>query len=180
MIGVNRWEFSIEGTQPILMHRFNGIDEEKRLKELSDTEQAEAHAYRDGDRKLAIPAEWVRGCLIDVFILRAANKEKQKTKVRVSPRIRITPPLLTLELDDYEIDKRSAPAGNVSRGGARDICVRPLIPQWKTTGVLSSSLDENREMRKWFEDAGIEVGIGSNRINGYGRFKVTSFKEVTA
>ena len=179
MIKEQKWDFEIVGTSPLLPHKFNGIDEEKKTKELPKEEQAEAHAYRCSNGNLAVPCEWIRGCLINLFILRAGNKEKTRTKIRVSPRIRIEPPLLDLGINEYEIDVRSAPSGNLSRGGTRDICVRPRIDSpWKIRGVLCSSLEENREMRKYLEDAGENIGIGSNRINGYGRFKVTSF-EVT-
>lgn len=157
------------------MHKFNGQEEERRLKELPHKEQAEYHAYRHENGNLAIPGEWLRRCVIDAFMEKAPKKDKQATKKRVSPRIRIDPILLDLGFKDYELDVRGIPVGNMSRGGSRDICVRPLIRKWIATGTLISGLDESREMQKWLEYAGEEIGIGSNRINGYGRFKVTSF-----
>ena len=171
------YKFEIEGTSPVMMHKFNGQDEEKRLKELPHKEQAEYHAYRTDDGDLALPAMWLRGCLIQGFIEKAPVKEKQRTKRRVSPRIRIEPVMMTLGTKDYEIDVRSVPSPQTGRGGTRDICVRPIIKQWKAKGTLVSGLDESREMRKWLEYAGEEIGIGSDRIDGYGRFKVTSFTE---
>lgn len=170
-----KFDFKIEGTSPILMHKFNGQEEERRLKELPHKEQAEYHAYRGENGNLALPAEWLRRSVIESFMDKAPKKDKQATKKRVSPRIRVDPILLDLNLKDYDIDVRGIPVGNMGRGGARDICVRPLIRNWTAIGTLISGLDESRAMKKWLEFAGEEVGIGSNRINGYGRFKVTSF-----
>jgi hypothetical protein len=188
------YTFSIEGVSPILMHKFNGQEEEKRISELPHAEQAEYHAYhayRTAEGNLGIPNTWIRGCLIDTFIDAAPSKAKQKTKQRVSPRIRVEPMMLTIEPQTHEVSEvqmqigclpydiqvDNIPTPKTGRGGTRQIVVRPLIRKWKTTGKLITGLDESREMEKWLAQAGEEIGIGANRINGYGRFKVTAFKQ---
>jgi hypothetical protein len=171
-------KFRIEGLTPILMHKFNGIEEEKQLKQKSDAEQAEAHAYRLPNGNLGIPCEWIRGCLIDYYILNAPPKKKSETRLQVAPRIRVEPYMLDLGIKNYIIDKRSVPSGNISRGGVRDFCVRPRIDQWRTDGMLITTLEKTvQEIRRDFEQAGLEIGIGSNRVNGFGRFKVVMFAE---
>lgn len=172
------YTFSIEGVTPILMHKFNGQEEEKRVSELPHAEQAEYHAYRTSEGTLGIPSTWIRGCLIDTFIDAAPQKAKQKTKQRVSPRIRVEPMMLDLGIKTYEIDVQGIPSPKTGRGGTRTIVVRPLVRSpWHATGKLVIGLDESRELEKWLIQAGEEIGIGANRINGYGRFKVTAFKQ---
>ena len=173
-------KFRIEGLTPILMHKFNGIEEEKLLKQKSDAEQAEAHAYRLPNGNLGIPCEWIRGCLIDYYIFNAPRKKKSETRLQVAPRIRVEPYMLDLGIKNYAIDKRSVPSGNISRGGVRDFCVRPRIDQWQAEGFLVTTLEKTvEELKNDFAQAGIEIGIGSNRVNGFGRFKVLEFAQLS-
>lgn len=177
----NDWktfQFTIEGTSPFMQHKFNGQEEERRTSELPHGEQAERHAYRTLEGKIGIPAVWIRGSIIDAFVDAAPSKTKQSTKRRVSPRVRVEPIMLDTGLKDYEIDVRGIPSGNMTRGGTRNIVVRPVVNKWQVSGKLITGLDESREMEKWLAQAGEEIGIGANRINGYGRFKVTTFKEM--
>jgi len=175
---IKKFEFEIEG-QDLLMHKFNGQDEEKRNKELPDQEQAEKHAYRGDDGLLYIPCEWVRESLINAFVSRAGNKEKTKTKMEVASRVMVEPMELSLGVSEYKIDKRSAPAGNMGRGGTRDMFIKPRIKNWKARGILVTTLDrEEKDLKTMLTIAGRDVGIGSNRVHGFGRFTVTSFKKL--
>lgn len=178
---MKKFDVEIEGTTELLQHRFNGLDEEKRIKELPQEEQARKHTYINASGTLYFPSEWVRYAIIDTYIRRAGNKQKTKEKFRVSPAIRIQPAEITLGTKEYSIDIRSAPSGNVSRGGVRDFCVRPKISiGWKAKFTVLSGLSETaNEFKNILQEIGERYGIGSNRINGYGRFKVTSLKEVT-
>jgi len=172
------FEFTIEGTSAVMQHKFNGQEEEKRIAELPHAEQAERHAYRTLEKNIGIPAVWIRGSLIDAFVDAAPSKSKQATKRRVSPRIRVEPIMLDTGLTEYEIDVQGIPSPKTGRGGTRTIVVRPLLNKWQVSGKLITGLDESREMEKWLAQAGEEIGIGANRINGYGRWKVTTFKEM--
>lgn len=161
------------------MHHFNGLTEEKEIKNLPKREQAEKHAYRDNGGVLYIPAEWIRGSLINAFVSRAGNKEGKKTKEKVSPRIMITPPEITLSKEEYDIDIRPVSSG-VGKSTTRDMCIRPIISDWSAEGNIITTLEHNeKDMKSMMEVAGIDIGIGSNRINGFGRFMVTEFKRVT-
>lgn len=175
---MKKYKCMIKGTTPILMHKFNGLAEEKRIKEFADSEQAEKHAYRHTNGNLAIPAEWVRGCIINNFIDKAGAKMKTSTKKKVAPRIRVEPYMIDLGITDYEVDIRSVPSGG-ARGGVRAMCVRPIIETWEAGFTLLSQLDYSKaDIRRNIEVAGIDVGIGSNRVNGYGRFSLESFEEI--
>lgn len=168
----------VKSTTDTLMHKFNGLDEEKRIKEMPNSEQAEKHAYRASTGNLAIPCEWFRGCIINNFIDKGGAKRKTATKNEVAPRIRVEPKLIDLGVSEYEIDVRSIPSTG-SRTSIRDMCVRPMIPEWEAEFTLLSELKHSDEdVRRNLEVAGIDIGVGSNRINGYGRFEVVEFERV--
>ena len=173
-----KFEFKIEGETPILPHKFNGLAEEKRLKTESDEVQAKKHAYFTSEGNLAVPATWIKGAIIQEFYDSAPSKERTRTQKEVAPRIIIQPAMLDLGVKEYEIDTRSVPSGG-RRGGCRDFCVRPRLDvPWKISGVLITTLDISIEdLKRKFENAGMNQGVGSNRINGYGRFKLTKFEK---
>jgi len=172
---IRKFDFELEGEET-LFHKFNGLDEEKKIKKLPEKEQAEKHIYRHPNGNIAIPSIWLRGCIIEACIKRAGFKEKTREKERVSPRIRIEPLYLDIGQKVFEIDRRGIPSGG--KQGTRDICVRPLVKKWKAKGTLVTTLPEEiSDLQTIFEYAGEEVGVGSNRINGYGRFKLTKFIE---
>ena len=174
----NIFEFEIEG-ESLLSHRFNGLKEEKESKELPIREQIEKRIYRNDDGVIYAPAEWVRGAMITAFVSRAGAKGGKAKKLEVSPRIMVTPPKLPFSQQEYTIDQRSVPSG-AGKLTVRDICYRPHFKDWKITGRITTTLDATeKSMREMFEVAGVDVGIGSNRINGFGRFMVTSFKKLT-
>jgi len=173
---MNIFKVRVEDLSPILVHKFNGQDESKRIKELSIEDQAEAYAYRN-DEGLYAPSEWFRGCLINQFIEAEKKKKKGSTKNRVSPRIQISPPEISLGTDTYKIDKRSASSGGRG-GGTRDWVVRPIIHEWAAEFTLRTTIEDSPSyIKQMLEYSGENVGVGSNRVNGYGRFKVVSFEE---
>lgn len=177
-----KYEVQIRGTTPLLPHKFCGIEESKAIKELPESEQAEKVAYRDKDGKLAIPIANMRACIIEAFYDTAGKGQKTKTLKNAAPRIRITaagddPFNLTLSTQEYKIDKRSYSAGRKS-GGIRDFVIRPIINEWETAFILSSTVDISDDDLKYkIEFAGSDVGVCSNRVNGYGRFEVVSFNQ---
>jgi hypothetical protein len=174
---VRKFDFDLDISET-LQHNFNGLDEEKKIKSLPEKDQAEKHCYRNPQTKnIAIPNVWIRGSLIGAYIIRAGFKQKTAEKLRVSPRLQIEPMYLDTGQKNYQIDRRSAPSGGRT-GGVRDISIRPLIKSCKVKGTLVTTLPESADdIRKMLEFAGSEIGIGSNRVNGFGRFKVTKFTE---
>jgi len=176
---LDKYKVEAKSTSSMLVHKFNGKDVEKSLKEKSDFTQAEAHAYRTEDGNLAIPASWFRGCLIEYLVSTAGAKQKTSTKQEVSPRIQILPELISLGTKEFEIDKRAIPVKIHGKIADMDFCIRPIIKSWKVTFTLVSALDKTaKQLKIDLENAGIEQGIGSNRINGYGRFEVVSFNKI--
>ena len=176
-----KWITEIEGISPLLMHNYIGIPESKTAKEKPAQDQAEAFSYRDKHGALAIPVRNMRSCIIEGFVNSAGNKLKTKTKMNVSPRIKVTAMgedkmNITLSTQEYSIDKQSVPSGGRT-GGIRDWCVRPRIDEWSASFILEESLGlSEKDLLYKLEFAGTDVGILSNRPNGYGRFRVLSVK----
>jgi len=176
---IEKYKVEVESESATLVHKFNGKDVEKSLKEKSDLTQAEAHTYRTEDGYLAIPSSWFRGCLIEYLISVAGSKQKTSTRLEVSPRIRIVPELISLGIKEFEVDKRAIPVKLRGRIVDMDFCIRPIIKKWKAGFTLISALDKTaKQLKLDLENAGIEQGIGSNRINGYGRFKVLTLTKI--
>ena len=174
-----KWITQIKGISPLLMHNYIGIPESKAAKEKSDQDQAESYSYRDKHGDLVIPVRNMRSCIIEGFVNSAGSKQKTKTKMNVSPRIKVIggkEDLMNIKLSsqEYSIDKQSVPSGGRS-GGIRDWCVRPRIDEWGAEFILEESLDiSEKDLRYKLEFAGSDVGVLSNRPNGYGRFSVVS------
>lgn len=158
--------------------KFNGIENEKAIKALSEEEQAEKKLYRHPNGNIGFPGIWFRGCLIAEYERTAANKTKTITKERVSPRIKIEPFMIDSGLNDYEVYVRSISSGS-RKSGTRTMCVNPVIQEWTASGTLITTLDETKEdLKRKLNSAGENIGVGGNRINGYGRFTVIEFDEV--
>ena len=172
---VKVYEFEISGER-LLHQQFVGQEETRALKALPDKERAEALTYKDDKGRYGMPNTHVRGSVVEEMVNRAPKNMKKTTKERVSPRIVVEPSFLVLSPQKYVINRRGI---KVEQGGkvSMDFVVQPEFRGWSVKGLLKTTLDD--DMRKWLELAGMEVGVGTNRINGYGRFKVASFKRVT-
>ena len=158
--------------------KYVGADEEKALKERSTKEEAEAHAYRLPNGNLAIPNSHVCGCLRDYLISHAGDKKKKITEEQVRPRLRIEPVMLDTGIKDYTIDSRLVLVKKSGRIASIIRCSRPLIPECKISGTLVTTLDRTIEdLHRDLNGALQEIGMGSDRIEGYGRGEVISFLE---
>jgi hypothetical protein len=177
------WKTRIENVDgvPILQDKFNGKEEEKRIKTLPDAERAEYHCYRmiEGNREsnLAIPAAWISGCLIKYLVNTAPPKMKKKTEYEVASAIQVQPVMIDLGINVYVIDRRAVPVYKNGMIVDMDFVVRPRIDVYKAEFLLITTLDKTmEEFKRIIEEAGRFQGIGSDRKHGYGRFKLTLFE----
>lgn len=167
--------FEIETKTPIKMDKFNGLKEEKKIKKKSPEEQAEAKAYRHPNGNLAIPSDWVYGTIIKSYYERAGKSSKGESEKHAASRIQVKPIMLDLGFDDYEIDVSSAGSGG-KHGGTRTMFYKPMVEVGATVeGDIITSLDI-KELYENFKYAGTDMGIGSDRKHGYGRFEITAWE----
>lgn len=168
-------EYEIEGISPLVMHKFNGQEEEKMLRTRPRDEQARKHAYLLENGNLAIPSMWIRGCILNQ-IKDNAGRAWKKEKKRAASRLQISPYMYDLGTKEFEVNTTVAPDPS---GKCRDFCTRPLLKTWTCKGTIITTLATPlTDLKELFEQSGIEQGIGANRPNGFGRFKVTKFKKV--
>ena len=176
------FEVEIEGTSPIIFNKPCGKEEGKRIIGLPDNEQAEYRVYRTNGRNsnIAIFNAWLKGCIRDYYTRTAPSKKKTEYYNDISPSISISPMYIDLGVNSYNI--RKVPIMIKQKGKVANIeePAQPILnTPWKAKFNLECTLNKPKEeINRLVELAGKYVGIGSNIINGYGRFKVTSFTKI--
>ncbi len=184
------FEVTIKGLTPYMQHRMDDLKLEQWEKlrpqimerpEVSqeDATRAEYHCYRNVDGKCYIPADQIRGALINAgSYLKAKVGGRSKSMKSIVAATFVPTPEQILMPDYDAIDKRSA----VNRNNkARVIIIRPKWNLWEATFILNVYEDTiTREtIKQLLEYAGSYVGIGSFRPtnNGlFGRFEVKNIK----
>lgn len=176
-----RAQVSIEGTAPILFHRWNceSVESKAKAKKGSaekKTDDVESYVYRTEKRELAIPGEYLRGAVC------AAAKYQQDPR---SPRksacdlfkagvISLTT-LATLGTKDWDmLDKRRVliQRNAITRS-------RPCMREgWRATFILQIQLPEYIDqalLHSTICAAGKLIGLGDFRPT-FGRFQINAFE----
>jgi hypothetical protein len=176
-----RVEITVEGTAPILFHRWSCEDVEARAKatknsKMKSVDNIEAYLYRDTDGTIAIPGEYLRQSIIEAAKYRQDPRSKRKSaRDLYKAGIISTTDLATTgaKEPDY-LDKRRV---CIMRSAITRI--RPALNVgWKATFTLLVQVPEYIEptvLNSVIADAGRLVGIGDFRPS-YGRFAVSRFE----
>jgi hypothetical protein len=145
-----------------------------------DNHRAEYHCYRNAAGKCYIPADQLRGALINAgtYMKSKVGARSKSMKTIVAACFIVVPE--EIELPDYDaIDKRSAVNKNIK---ARVMCIRPKWTDWEvnlTLNCYENSITKET-IKQLFDYAGSYVGIGSFRPtnNGlFGRFEVIDIQD---
>ena len=171
----------IEGLTPILMNSPKSmLDEAEGLTTKTTKrnikEECEKLAYRTKSKELYVPAEAIKGCIINA----SAYKKFGKYSARpiIAGGVNIVPDQIGLGTKTYEIDLRT-----VVIQRARIVKARPKIMKWKLKFTLNydETLIQSGELIKpILEEAGKRIGILDFRPakNGsFGTFQVTKWEE---
>lgn len=179
----------IQGTSPLLINRFKENDEQQEAVKKSTKkdygtprEQAEATAYRDGERgKIWIPTSWITGAIRTVasdYKLPGTRKSvKSISGGAVVPVQEKAYFIEGFEVKDIEIDSRP-----VVIQRARIMRHRSRLEKWS----LSFDLEVDDEIlptahvNQILSDSGRRAGLGDFRPQKggpFGRFIVTEWKE---
>lgn len=184
-------EVSLVGTAPLLMHNPRMVDPEfdlnrqikaitaKRKKTDEDLHQIERLEWYGGlydeNDIIVQPSSKVRKCLVEAARVRKLGKAVEKAisfnNLNV-PLIHDGPK----NIDDLYKEKRFHSRLSVGLHGKRVMRVRPQFFPWSMNlpGLFVEDVGLNwDELVELVDSAGITVGIGDNRINGYGRFRGT-------
>lgn len=174
---------TIEGTAPLLMHRFDEIaqaqlsGEVKKASEKPGTpaEQAERAAYRLETGNLYLPGEAVYNALVKAATgLKVKGGRGKSYKASAQGNMNITPEYIDLGIKDFAVDIRKARV--MGRACMRS---RPRIDKWQATFTVEV-FDEDgmpkEVLAEMIATAGQQVGVLDYRPR-FGRFMVTRFEE---
>jgi hypothetical protein len=176
----------IKGVTPYMQHRMDDakLEEWEKNRKLiierpetsqEDLMRAEYHCYRNKDGKCFIPADHLRGAMINAgaMVKSKVGNSRKSMKNIVAGMFFVTPDEIILP--DYDcIDKRSAVNRNVK---ARVVTIRPKWTNWEVefTLLVDNNTISLETIREILTNAGNSIGIGSFRPtnNGmFGRFKL--------
>jgi len=168
------FKVTVEGVTPILMHKFP-LDQEA-FQNLTLQEKIRESAYID-ENGLYAPNVWFKGALINAFLEQVPAVKRKQLKNSLSPYIRIEPLKIYFGKKEYSVNVAVV---SIKRG-CKEIRYRPQVDlPWSLSFKILTTLPRQQYPDKIFKDrleyAGQNVGVGDNRINGYGRFKVSTFK----
>lgn len=170
-------EVEIKGVAPLLQHRFpeeeHGVSASKsKQKVYVPEEECKKSLYKDESGQIYQPSEHVLGALIKAGV-QFKFEGKKTYKEIIKGGILIEPDCIPLR-EDWVVDSR-----NVVVQRMRIMRYRPRFDMW-TLKFKLCLLDENisvSDLNDILVRAGT-IGLGDYRPR-FGRFMVTSFKEVT-
>lgn len=182
-------KLEIAGTSPLLMHNISLADPDnplvreiqtytsKRKKTEDDRRAIERLEWFGGlyteDERIVMPAGNIRRCFVE-----AGKVTKQGTQVTraLSFNETFVPLAYDGPEDPKELFKRPEFHDRAAVGisGKRTMRVRPKFPRWAlvASGVLLENVMDLDDLRRVADLAGKAIGLGDNRVNGFGRFTV--------
>lgn len=175
-----RAEVSIEGTAPILFHRWNceSVESKSKAKKGSaekKTDDVESYVYRTEKGLLAIPGEYLRGAIVGAAKYQQDPRSPRKSAMDLFKAgvISLTP-LASLGVKDWDLlDKRRVV---IQRSAITRF--RPCMREgWKATFILQIQLPEYIDqalLNSTIQAAGRLIGLGDFRPS-FGRFSVVKF-----
>lgn len=176
---------TIKGLAPILQARHPFPDEKegilkrsvtakKKVKDLTDEEAFEMHAYKTKKGKYCLPSEMIEAAMVKAAVnFRLEGKKTYKDLMKSG--IIITPIELVFKKQKAEMDARWGKNPN-TRGAVW--VVRPRIDDWEVDFTIDLLQDERVStdiLKEILSYAGLYVGVGAWRPK-YGRFEVTKWK----
>lgn len=191
-----RMRVTIQGTRPLVQHRFgpDAIPLEKGEKTGvagNDPEEWRRSCMVDEGGQLYIPGTYVFGCVRDGA--KHTKKGRGSIQSMVAATLQVEEAVVLL---DRHMPKNGDPPTAPTAPVYIDICgvrnpatkgrnVRYRLAcskDWKCSFTLlwDKTIVPRDTMRAIMNDAGVLVGIGDGRSVGYGRFKVLSWEEVDA
>lgn len=176
-----RVEVTIQGTAPILFHRWNSDSVASKAKSAKGSDERksdniESFVYRNSNGEICIPGEYLRGSILGAakFQQDPRSPRKSATDLFKAGVISLTP-LASLGKKDWDcLDRRRV---CIQKAGITRS--RPCMTEgWTATFVVLVSLPEYISqdlLNSTIQSAGRLIGVGDFRPT-FGRFNVTKFK----
>jgi hypothetical protein len=175
-----RVEVEIQGTAPILFHRWNceSVESKSKAKKGSaekKTDDIESYVYRTQKGELAIPGEYLRGAIIGAARYQQDPRSPRKSASDLFKAAVISlTPLASLSVKTWDfLDKRRVviQRNAITRS-------RPAMAEgWKAKFILQVQLPEYIDqamLNGTIAAAGKLIGLGDFRPS-FGRFQVVKF-----
>lgn len=184
------YKLTLKSLSPYMQHRMDDVslaEWEKCRRQIIErpevsqaySSRAEYHCYRNDNGQCYIPAEHIRGALINAgtYMKSKVGARSKSMKTIVAATFMIAPDEIYIPDWDY-IDKRSSVNKNIK---GRVIVIRPKWSEWQAEVILNcyESSITKETIKQLFDYAGSYVGIGSFRPtnNGlFGRFEVINIE----
>jgi len=175
-----RAEISIEGTAPILFHRWNCEDVASKAKAKKGsaekkTDNTESYVYRNDAGEVCVPGEYLRGAIVGAAKFQQDPRSPRKSAMDLFKAgvISLTP-LASLGAKDWDyLDQRRVV---IQRNAVTRF--RPAMKEgWKCTFILLVNLPEYinpQLLNTTVQAAGKLIGLADFRPS-FGRFNVTNF-----
>lgn len=170
---------TIKGISPLLMNKFP-LEPVEGIDKASKEEQAEYVAYRHPQTKhLYVPGVAVYRCMVNAALY-SKGKGRASLQKTVAGCVFITPEMIDLGVDSYEIDTR--PVVNPTTRG-RIIKHRPRIEKWQITFDIEydNVILTIDQVKKVVVDAGQRVGLldfRPEKKGPFGRFVISKWEVV--
>ena len=171
-------EVKIEGTSPLLQHRYDTAEKEKKSTRKAGSvdysKEVEKAVYRDEKGVVYQPASHIEGALMKAAVnFQIAGKGK-KTYKDLTKMVIVEPFAIPHLQGKFEIDKRP-----VVINRARIIRCRPRFDKWslKFTMMVQEEQLPIEVLQEILEYAGRYIGVGDYRPR-FGRFRIVEFKKV--
>lgn len=176
-----RVQITIEGTSPILFHRWNCESVESKSKARKGStekksDDVESYVYRDDKGNLCIPGEYLRGAIVAAAKFQQDPRSPRKSAADLFKAAIVSlTELASLGIKGWDyLDKRRVviQRNAITRS-------RPAMKEgWKATFILMVNLPEYvnpQLLNSTIQAAGKLIGLGDFRPS-YGRFNVIGFK----
>jgi len=164
------------GTSSLLMHKRPPINQGKKIhdpttKYIPEIEAKKALYEKNG--KPYFPSSWIRGLLDSA----SKNVKKGKANLRTlfNQGISVVPPEIFLKGNPkYKIDSQW-----VKIQYNMIVRTRPRFDKWQAefSIIYEEELVDYDDIEKILNRGGHFIGLGDNRKNGYGRFKIIKFEK---
>lgn len=176
-----RVEVEIQGTAPILFHRWNceSVESKSKAKKGSaekKSDDVESYVYRNEQGELCIPGEYLRGAIIGAARYQQDPRSPRKSAMDLFKATIVSlTPLASLGVKTWDfLDKRRVviQRNAITRS-------RPAMAEgWKTQFILMVNLPEYVDqhlLNSTIQAAGKLIGLGDFRPS-FGRFNLTKFE----
>jgi hypothetical protein len=172
-----RFDATIRGTAPLLMHRFSNEKDsttpKKSGSQYNDREYAENALYKNEKGEIVQPALHIESAMVDAATnYRIPGQSRKTYKQPFRGGVFIEPNLIPHKIPKWQLDLQS-----VVIQRSRIMRARPRFDEWELDFTILN-IDEritSSIIRSILEDAGKFIGIGNYRPR-YGRFKVIKFE----